>query len=129
MKIVTVPKGEFLSIEKKNIEFYTKEELLKFLKAAKQEKETIYIFFYLLAYTGLRKGDTFTLTWSNINFNTNRLTINKTITREKNGHLIVNDPKTKNGFRTIYLDYELSSALKNIKETVIKLLIFPIVQI
>ncbi|WP_422698937.1 tyrosine-type recombinase/integrase [Enterococcus durans] len=121
MKIVTVPKGEILSIEKKDIEFYTKDELLEFLNAAKQEKDTIYIFFYLLAYTGLRKGEAFALTWSDINLNTNTLTVNKTITRGKNGRLIVNEPKTKNGVRTIYLDHELSNALKKYKKSSNKL--------
>ncbi|MFD2306035.1 site-specific integrase [Enterococcus termitis] len=117
MKLITMPRGEVLDIQKKDIPFYNKKELNEFLEAAKDGDSKIYTFFFLLAYTGLRKGEALALEWSDINFQQGELTINKTLTRGENNRLIVNRPKTKSGSRTILIDDDLSSVLKMYKTT------------
>lgn len=112
MKLVSVPRGEALDIEDKNIEFYTKEELIEFLEAIRNDDDERYLFFSLLAFTGIRKGEAFALTWSDIDFKSKTLNINKTVTRGYQGRLIVNTPKSKSGKRKIYLDNDLISLLR-----------------
>ncbi|MFD1899997.1 hypothetical protein GQR36_07820 [Enterococcus termitis] len=50
MKLITMPRGEVLDIQKKDIPFYNKKELNEFLEAAKDGDSKIYTFFFLLIY-------------------------------------------------------------------------------
>lgn len=95
MKLVSVPRGDILEIDEKKIEF---------LKAIENDDSEKYLFFSLLAFTGIRKGEAFALKWSDINFKNQTLDINKTVTRGYQGRLIVNTPKSKSGKRKVYLD-------------------------
>lgn len=75
--------------------FYTREQLLQFLNSLEQEnnlKRTT--MFYLLAFTGMRKGEAFALRWSDINFDESEIRINKAIKRGKEGLYL---GPTKNG--------------------------------
>lgn len=56
--------------------------------------------FRLLAFTGLRRGELLALTWNDINFTKETLTVNKTLAQKK----MVNPPKTNKSGRTISLD-------------------------
>ncbi|WP_051891683.1 tyrosine-type recombinase/integrase [Lysinibacillus sphaericus] len=89
------------SEEKEN--FYNANQLTKILECFKREGNLkVYAFFHLLAYSGLRKGEAFALTWQDINFETGYIKINKAITRGKNGLYI---GTVKNGTpRIIKLD-------------------------
>ncbi|MGF2943245.1 tyrosine-type recombinase/integrase [Enterococcus xiangfangensis] len=113
MKIITIPRGEALVIEEKVISFYTRDELLDFLDTIKQENRERYIFFAVLAYTGIRKGEAFALKWSDIDFKNRMVNINKTITRGYKGRLIVNTPKSRSGKRKLYIDSSLIKLLKD----------------
>ncbi|WP_242328331.1 site-specific integrase [Enterococcus avium] len=115
MRIIKVPKIEHTEEEKDKFEFYSKDELNEFLDEAKKGLLLQYVFFYLLAYTGLRKGEAFALTWSDINYSDNTLTINKTVTRGEKSRLIINKPKTKNSIRKILIDDKTISLLKKLK--------------
>lgn len=113
MKIITVPRGEEIKIEKKIIPFFEKNELISFLEAAKQESDFSFTLFHLLAFTGMRKGEALALTWNDVNFHEMTLSINKTIARGDNYRLYVSSTKTKAGNRTISLDSETLSILKS----------------
>ena len=113
MRIITVPRGEVLVIEEKEISFYTRDELLDFLNTVKSDSLERFIFFSVLAYTGIRKGEAFALKWSDIDFKNRMVNINKTITRGYKGRLIVNTPKSKAGKRKLYIDNNLIKLLKN----------------
>lgn len=113
MRIITIPRGEALVIEEKEICFYTREELLNFLNIIKKENYERFIFFSVLAYSGLRKGEAFALKWSDIDFKNRSININKTVTRGYKGRLIVNTPKSKAGKRKLYVDSSLIKMLKD----------------
>lgn len=112
---LTTPKGEALIKEEKPINFYDKTELLAFLKAANKLDDLRYTFFYLLAFTGLRKGEALALTWKDIDLHANTLRVSKTVTRGYESRLIINTPKTKKGMRTILLDDGMVDVLKKYK--------------
>lgn len=105
MKKVKIPQRKDEFEEAKDLNFYSKEELKTFLSAMKELPEkTAFMFFHLLAYTGMRKGEALALTWADINFKENTLSINKTLTRGDNARLIVLPPKTRKSARTISID-------------------------
>ncbi|MGM9902505.1 MAG: hypothetical protein ACI32O_01055 [Enterococcus sp.] len=59
MKLVSVPRGEALIIEDIKNEFYIKKELIELLEVIRNDER--YLFFSLLAFTGIRKGEAFAL--------------------------------------------------------------------
>lgn len=67
-----------ISAKRDTENFYTKEQLRKFLECAeKQTNYKVYAFFRLLAFSGMRKGEALALTWEDINFNDNEISILK----------------------------------------------------
>ncbi|MGE8036731.1 tyrosine-type recombinase/integrase [Lysinibacillus sp. NPDC093692] len=77
-------KKDFLKKEKEK--FYTREQLLELLECFKEEGNLKqYAFFHLLAYSGMRKGEAFALTWKDINFKTREINIYKAVARGEDG--------------------------------------------
>ena len=103
MKRVIKPKMQKDKREFTN--FYSKEELNKYLDACKQKKNPrVYLFFRLLAYTGMRKGEALALKWSDIDFENETIRINKTLSLGTHNSLVIGTPKTKASNRTIQVD-------------------------
>lgn len=100
--------------EKEN--FYTKEQLLNFLKALEHEKNLkAFTLFRLLAFSGMRKGEALALTWNDFNFSTQELRINKALSRGKDNKLYVKTTKTGIA-RSIKLDEKTILILKRWEE-------------
>ncbi|WP_314548481.1 tyrosine-type recombinase/integrase [uncultured Gemella sp.] len=109
MKLTRIPK-QTVTKEKK---FYTRKELLQFLKIVKENYSSdIYIIFHLLAYTGMRVGELRALTWKDIDFKNKTLTINKNM-MNVGSKSIISDTKTKTSERIIFLD---DTTVKELKE-------------
>jgi integrase len=107
-----IPRNRFNKItipaEKNTDNFFTAEELKKFLAAAKElENPTNYTIILTLAYTGVRRGEALGLKWENVDFENKTITIERT--RDNKG---VRSPKTKNSYRTILIDDTLATQLK-----------------
>ncbi|AYA97996.1 site-specific integrase [Lactiplantibacillus plantarum] len=101
-----------------HVDFYEKSELLHFLDcASKHENPQAFMFFRLLAFTGLRRGEALALQWSDINFETNELTVNKTQAVGKRWRTIIQTPKTNTSYRTIVLDPDTAQWLHKWKMT------------
>ena len=63
-----------------------------------------FVFFRLLAFSGMRRGECLALTWEDINFKENTIVINKTISQGINHYQVINPPKTKKSMRKIIID-------------------------
>ncbi|MCK1989361.1 site-specific integrase [Lysinibacillus fusiformis] len=96
--------------------FYTKDQLNTFLSCL--EKETnfkAYTFFRLLAFSGMRKGEAFALTWNDINFKKNEIKITKALSRGKDNRLYIKSTKTGDS-RTVSMDEKTMGILKEWKK-------------
>lgn len=85
---------------KKEMDFFTYDEFNKFINVVDdQEYKT---FFMILYYLGLRQGECCALTWNDIDFKNNTLSINKTLTTKIKGeNWTISVPKTKNSIRVL----------------------------
>ncbi len=111
--------------EEKEIKFYTSDEVQKVLnyleEKAKQVPSSNLMYKYfaewdltmyrLLAFSGLRAGEALALTWPDIDFKNNLLTVNKTLSKTRTGFAVVS-PKTKSSNRIISLDDKTCKILK-----------------
>lgn len=113
MASVKIPKKKG-TIEKEEVpNFYEREELITFLNHVRDDQDThIYVFFRLLAFSGFRKGEALALTWDDINFTDNTISITKTLTAGVNNRPFINSPKTKKSIRTISMDLQTMAILK-----------------
>ena len=100
----------------------TPNEIVRFLDRAKEEG--YYELFLLELGTGMRRGEILALKWSDINFVTGELRINKQITA-LHGELFISEPKTKASIRTVILPPSLLQILSEYKKTVDSEWIFP----
>ena len=116
MRQVVLPKRE----KKKSDNFFSVEELHEFLAIIKAEEPyKNYALFRLLAYSGLRKGELYSLRWSDIDFDKQLLSINKNLGRIK-GKPVEKGTKNKFSVRQIPLDTDTVSILKEWKQQSIK---------
>lgn len=93
-------------------EFYDKDELNKFLSCAKKCNFRYFVYFRLLAYTGMRKGESLALKWSDIDFETNTISITRNVTTGLNNRPYISNGKTVNSVRRIPVDSETMNYLK-----------------
>ena len=113
-----LPKGK-----KTNRRVFTPEEQTRFLEAIKgHSRQEIFV---LLLATGLRISEALALTWDDIDFDNNTLSVNKGMvyvpedysTKRKNQHKkIVGPPKTKSSYRIVPLLPSVVQMLKEYKE-------------
>lgn len=95
-----------------NENFLTTQELNIFLRDAKNlESITNYSIILLLAYTGLRRGEALGITWEDIDFEKQTLSVKRTRDNKS-----VRTPKTKNSYRTILIDKILINQLQEYKK-------------
>ena len=114
-KMVTLPKDN----NKKNIQVLTQQQQKLFIEAIKGHK--LEMLFLIALGTGLRLGELLGLKWSDIDFNTGILTVNRTLSRVKNQttgkyEIIEQTPKTKNSNRTIPIPNDILNKLKEHKK-------------
>lgn len=74
--------------------------------------KTFGLFFYLILYTGLRRGEALALTYEDIDFQENIIHINKSL-YHKNNKPEIKEPKTQSGIRDIPLLLPLKSVLNH----------------
>lgn len=96
--------------------FWSVQELQEFLTILlKEEPYKHYVLFRLLAYSGLRKGELYTLKWADIDLAKGLLSISKSLGR-LNGKSLVKGTKNHFSIRKIKLDSETISILRSWKE-------------
>ncbi len=100
---------------KKEMKFYTYEEFNLFI--SKVENKVYKAFFTLLYYTGLRLGEAQALTWNDVNFDNQTITVNKSLTTKLKGESYrIMPPKTKKSNRTLKISNIVINELKYQKE-------------
>ena len=110
MQYVVMPKKNQSNKSDKK-QFLELTELKQFLDEAKSKLSfQDYLMFRVLAFTGLRKGELYALTWEDINISQKQLTVNKTVTHVNKEYLLFT-PKTQASIRTIGLDDKTLSEL------------------
>ncbi|WP_458950588.1 tyrosine-type recombinase/integrase [Oenococcus oeni] len=97
------------------MKFYEVEQLRQFLNSAYQlynkDHYERYVFFRLLAFTGMRKGEALALNWDDINLVDKTLSISKTVITVDSGETVSEEAKTKASNRVMTLDNDTVSAL------------------
>lgn len=114
MERTITPKKKKDVTKKESDSFYTKDELIQFFGCLEQlEDKRAFTFFRVLAFLGLRKGEAMALTWGDFNFDDNTVTIDKTLVELQDGSFRVNTTKTESSNRTISIDQQTISILKD----------------
>lgn len=114
-KMVTLPKDNTT----KKIKVLSSDQQKLFIEAIKGHN--LEVLFLVALSTGLRLGEILGLKWSDIDFNTGTLTVNRTLQRvthiDRNGNreskVIEQLPKTKNSIRTIPIPKNILTKLKD----------------
>lgn len=104
-----IEKVELPKFKNKEMSVWTSKQVNDYLKFTKHSR--YHPIFYLAAYTGLRKGEILALTWDDIDFDKKQIRVNKTLYRIKDEY-VINEPKTKNSIRTIYIDDDIIRLIK-----------------
>lgn len=95
----------------KKASYYTREELVEFLEAAKKEPLKKYAYLCLISCTGMRRAEGFALTWSDIDFKNKKINVSKAVTINDEGKLMLGP--TKNGHpRELFIDDVTLKVLK-----------------
>ena len=106
-----MPKGE--GKEKK---IYTQEEMQRLL-AILQDKPLRYrVFFYLLAYSGFRRGEMLGLEWKDINWENSLISVQRTSNYVSKIGNYTDETKTKKSQRTLKLPVQIMSLLRELKD-------------
>ncbi|WP_204122768.1 tyrosine-type recombinase/integrase [Lacticaseibacillus mingshuiensis] len=99
------------------LHYWTREQADRFLATAQEENDPVWYYFFLtILDLGLRKGEAMALKWSDVDFATNTININKTRiyraeTGPNSGLVVLDDPKFPASFRTLYMTDRLRAAL------------------
>ncbi|SYW00338.1 putative Phage integrase [Oenococcus oeni] len=103
------------ALSRDTVKFYDVEQLRRFLNSAYQlynkDHYNRYLFFRLLAFTGMRKGEALALNWGDVDLANKTLSISKTVVTVDSGEVISNEPKTKASNRLMTLDDDTVAVL------------------
>lgn len=97
--------------EKKEMQFWTKEEYLKFSYAI-MDKEEVYHDFQILYWCGIRLGELLALTRGDFDLEKSTLRINKSYQRIDR-HDVITDPKTSKSNRIVQMPSFLNEEMKD----------------
>lgn len=116
MKDVLLPKKQVDITNNDKDLYYSKDELNHFLKLVDSTNDIkLSAMFRVLAYTGIRKGELQALEWSDIDFTSNTININKTLSINSEHKITVQTPKSKSSIRCISIDEQTKLILKRWK--------------
>lgn len=106
---------EFPPLKTKERAYYSNEEVRKFLKLIKKEpdeKKPFVVFFIMLIYTGVRRGELLALEWKDIDFDNDTISINKAFYFSEYEKVLFTDtPKNKSSHRMIKLPKHVMKTL------------------
>jgi integrase len=96
--------------ERTEMKTLTEEEVrLLFEATAGKDLHALWV---LLASTGLRLGEALGLKWEDLDFNNSRLMVQRSLQQQKEGGLVLVEPKTSKSRRTVYFPSGTAEALR-----------------
>lgn len=101
-------------LEDKTVNILTQSDLKTFLEALTDDTRDMLFRFTLQ--TGMRVGEVSGLKWSDIDFGSGIIYVNRTVSWEPKMGFVIHEPKTKNGYRAIPMTEESKRILKYQKE-------------
>ena len=110
------------SARPREMQVLTPEEIQRLLIQAKEDG--CYELLLLELATGLRRGEILALRWSDLNFRTGALRVERQVHRVR-GELVVSPPKTRAGNRTVLLPAPVLNVLKTYQKGVHSRWMFP----
>lgn len=99
---------------KPNIPYYLPEQVHLLLKAVENEW-VLYPLVYLVCYLGLRREEALALKWEDFDFDKKIISVNKARV-VANRQVIEKEPKSKSSIRTLFINPELETVLKNVRK-------------
>lgn len=108
---VTIPKGE---VKEKQI--YTPAEVERFLSLLNDEPLKYRTFFYLMIYSGFRRGEMLGLEWKDVDFENNIISVRRTSNYTAKKGVYTDTTKTKRSQRTLKFPQFIMDMLKEYKE-------------
>ncbi|MCM1276642.1 MAG: site-specific integrase [Lachnospiraceae bacterium] len=107
---VTIPKGE---VKEKQI--YSQEEMQLLLTKMDGEPLKYKAFFYLMAYSGFRRGEMLGLEWKDIDFEHNVISVRRTSNQTVGRGIYTDTTKTKRSQRTLKISPYIMEMLRELK--------------
>lgn len=96
---------------KKDLKVIPENELIEIEKAIQNTR--YYIPYIIALHTGARRGEVLGLTWEDVDFENNRMSINKALQYQKNVGLVLVGTKTKSSIRDFKMTNKLTQELQN----------------
>jgi len=90
---------------------YTEEEFQQLEALIPRLNGTAKLFLALSLYTGMRQGEMFALLWSDVDLEHSCIDVNKAVEWPGRNKGEIKEPKTENGYRTIYIMPQLKAVL------------------
>lgn len=103
-------------VDKQKANYFEQDEVNQILKAAEQEPLKWKMLIHLLLVTGGRRGEVLGLTWNNVDFNFNRIFIEKCVYYESDVGIYVDKPKTESSIRWIKLPDQTMKLLEQYRD-------------
>jgi len=94
---------------------YSREDVIRAIKMAKEDCEWLYITLILAAYTGMRREEILGLRWDNIDFDECALTVKEVRTTAGDTE-VIKEPKTASSYRKLRIAPPLLAVLKEEKK-------------
>ncbi|QBO35542.1 site-specific integrase [Periweissella cryptocerci] len=117
---ISIPREQ--KVQASKAQYWEREQIVEFLGIVSREyigrNHKIYIFFRLLIFTGMRKGELMALRWSDIDFDRQEVKISKTVSRDSSGIQVITSPKTEKANRIVVLDRETCRILREYRKVI-----------
>ncbi len=107
---VTIPKGE---VREKQI--YSQEEMEDLLSKMDGEPLKYKAFFYLMAYTGFRRGEMLGLEWKDVDFENGIISVRRTSNQTADRGIYTDTTKTRRSQRTLKISPYIMDILRELK--------------
>ncbi|MBR0183575.1 MAG: site-specific integrase [Clostridia bacterium] len=117
VELIEIKKKDYKEIieqKEKSEKIYSIEDLNNIFSKISISEEEKFIFYFALS-TGLRCGEILSLTWQDIDFKENKISINKNLIKNSKKKFVIDSPKTLLSIREIYLTDEIKDELKEYK--------------